>query len=86
VACVSTNTFTKAKHFFFPSLFFSGCPNHEIGQTFLFKGHILGTCSYFGADYATKKNTVLPQLLLWLWLWLTLLLWQTLHKKYLASA
>jgi hypothetical protein len=38
---------------------FSGCPNKEIGQTFIFKGHKIGTCSYFGADSATKKQLVL---------------------------
>jgi hypothetical protein len=37
--------------------FFSGCPNQERGRTFLFKGHKIGTCSHFGADYATKKHT-----------------------------
>ena len=39
------------------SLFLCGCPNQEIGQTFLFKGHKIGTSSYFGADSATKKIT-----------------------------
>jgi hypothetical protein len=37
--------------------FFSGCPNQEIGQTFLFQGLIIGTSSYFGADSATKLIT-----------------------------
>jgi hypothetical protein len=32
---------------------FSGCPNQEIGWTFLFNGIIIGACSYFGADSAT---------------------------------
>jgi hypothetical protein len=35
----------------------SGCPNQEIGRTFLFGGLIIGTFSYFGADSATKKIT-----------------------------
>jgi hypothetical protein len=38
--------------------FCSGCPNQEIGQKLLFKGHKIGTCSYFVADSATKKTTV----------------------------
>jgi hypothetical protein len=38
------------------NVFFSGCPNQEIGQTFLFKGHKIGTSSYLGADSATKKT------------------------------
>jgi hypothetical protein len=42
-------------------VFFSGCPNQEIGQTLMFKGHTIGTCSYFGA--ATKK--LLNSLLYW---------------------
>jgi hypothetical protein len=37
---------------------FSGCPNQEIGQIFLFEGHKIGTCCYFGADSATKITTV----------------------------
>ena len=36
--------------------FFSGCPNQEIGQTFLFEGHKIGTCSYFVAYSANKKT------------------------------
>jgi hypothetical protein len=31
--------------------------SQEIGRTFLFKGHKIGTCSYFDADSATEKNT-----------------------------
>jgi hypothetical protein len=38
------------------SEFFSGCPNLEIGRPFQFKGHIIGTTSYFGMDSATKEN------------------------------
>jgi hypothetical protein len=37
--------------------FICASPNHEIGETFLFKGHKIGTCSYFGADSATKRCT-----------------------------
>ena len=40
-----------------PSVFISGCQNQEIGRTFLFKGHKIGTCSYFCADSATKQIT-----------------------------
>jgi hypothetical protein len=36
---------------------FCGCSNQEIGRTFLFKGHKIGTCSYCGADSVTKKPT-----------------------------
>jgi hypothetical protein len=39
------------------SVFYSGCPNQEIGQTFIFKGHKIRTCSCLGADYATKTIT-----------------------------
>ena len=42
--------------------FISGCPNQEIGQTFLFKDHKRGTYSYFGADSATKKIMVLKNI------------------------
>jgi hypothetical protein len=38
------------------SHFFSGYQNQEIGQTFLFKGHKIETCSYFGVDSAIKKS------------------------------
>jgi hypothetical protein len=48
----------RALHSIVTSDFFSGCPIQEIGQTFLFKGHKVGTCSYFGADSATKKSLV----------------------------
>jgi hypothetical protein len=34
---------------------FSCCPNQEIGWPFQFKGLILGTCSYFGAEAANYK-------------------------------
>jgi hypothetical protein len=27
-------------------------------RPFIFKGPIIGTCSYFGADYASLKNTM----------------------------
>jgi hypothetical protein len=36
---------------------FQWLPNQEIGRTFLFKGLVIGTSSYFGADSTTKKNT-----------------------------
>ena len=39
-----------------PSGLLSGCPNQEGGWLFLFKGRIIGTSSYLGADSATKKT------------------------------
>jgi hypothetical protein len=41
---------------------FIGCPNQEIGQMIIFKGHKIGTSSYFGADSATKKTMSLVYL------------------------
>jgi hypothetical protein len=37
------------------AIFFSGCPNQEIGWSFLFKCLTIGICSYFGADSATHE-------------------------------
>jgi hypothetical protein len=33
------------------SLFFSGYPKQEIGCPFIFKGLMIGTSTYLGADY-----------------------------------
>jgi hypothetical protein len=38
--------------------FYSGCPNQEIGRPFLFKGLVVRTTSYFGADSTTTINIV----------------------------
>jgi hypothetical protein len=43
--------------------YFSNCPNQEIGLPFIFKGLIIGTCSYFGADSATKNAYELSRVL-----------------------
>jgi hypothetical protein len=44
------------------SVSISGWPIQETGQPPLFKGLIIGTCSYIGADSATKKRLAVTHL------------------------
>jgi hypothetical protein len=63
-----TFTFTFFYVYCCRPFFTSGCSNQEIGQLFLFKGVIIGTCSYFSADCATWNSKIVCRSVHWEWL------------------